>query len=256
MQIFKTTNYDSFKSDVCNRQVGKLKKLMKSMKKYGFLSGYPILVEKKKDGPGFLIKDGQHRFETAKLLKLPIFYTIHEGKTIEIAEINDAQRPWALRDYLGSFCQQGRNSYAVLSEYCKNTGIGISQASSLLSGECASGHNQHNSFKAGTFKITDTTYAMEVGDLIIFLGKYIKWNTDALLVQSLSRVMRVEEFKTATFKERVKSCPGNLVKFSRLEQMMEMLERAYNYKSRSPIPLKFLADQAMRKRTFFHHASE
>lgn len=256
MKIFKTNNYNVFKSDICNRQVGKLKKLLKSMQEYGFLPGYPILVEKQKNSAGFVIKDGQHRYECAKLLKLPIYYTIHEGKTIQIPDINNAQRQWNTKDYLTSFCQQEKSDYVRLREFWEATGIGISQGAALLAGETGGGNNRQNNFKTGAFKVRDLDYANQVGEMVIFLKDHITWASEQLLVQALSRIFRVKEFKPAIFKERVKSCPGNLIKQPTLDATMQMLEVTYNHRSRSPIPLKFLADQAMRKRTFFHHKTE
>jgi len=73
-KIFYTTDYSKFNTLAGNRQVNiaHVKKLESSFDEEYLIS--PILVNEK-----FQIIDGQHRFEAAKNLKLPIYYYMIQG---------------------------------------------------------------------------------------------------------------------------------------------------------------------------------
>jgi hypothetical protein len=93
-----TYDYSLFERDVRNRQTD-LKahpKLGASMKKYGFLDCCPIVVWRRVDVEnGFIILDGQHRFEFAVELKLPVWYLEVETKYKNLF-------PWTGERFLGS----------------------------------------------------------------------------------------------------------------------------------------------------------
>lgn len=250
MKISTTTQYDKFAPDVANRDVRKLKKLTASMKKYGYLSAYPILCVP--NGHGKLsVKDGQHRLETAKLLKLPVSFVVESDELkLSIPEINNAQMPWTLRDYLSSYCKQGRSEYLEVKKYCERTGVDLSAAVSMFSGEMASGGNQRDAFKTGSFRIKDRSLPEKVGQLILFLGGITKHNTHKNLVAAICRACCVREFKPEVFQAKLDGEPSLLKREATLDGYTQMIENVYNYRAKNPIPLKFLCEQEMRKRTF------
>lgn len=73
-RIYVTTDYSAFVKDADNREVRLMtrKRLLDSMKKYGCMSEFPIVVTECRDTGKLIIKDGQHRFESAKRLGLPV----------------------------------------------------------------------------------------------------------------------------------------------------------------------------------------
>ena len=80
-KILHSSSYDQFVACPFNRdtKASLLRKIKATMSKYGFLHGYPLHCWQ---GTGtqkgkLVIKDGQHRFEAAKELGLPIAYIIN-----------------------------------------------------------------------------------------------------------------------------------------------------------------------------------
>ena len=72
----KTKNYSKFVFSKENREIKPktVMSLKESMKKFGFITGRPVLVTKE-----FVIIDGQHRYLVCKKNELLIYYIICEG---------------------------------------------------------------------------------------------------------------------------------------------------------------------------------
>lgn len=249
MKILKTTDYSKFTPDVHNRDVLKIKKVLESLKLYGWLEAYPMHVVS--EGGKLVIKDGQHRFEAAKQLKIPALYVVCENADVVIADINNAQTAWGFKDYLSTYCKQGKSDYIKIKDFSIKTGIGIGQIISMFSGEVSTNGNYNDKFKRGTFKIKDTKLAETVGDLALFLSGFVKFGKDSKLIAVLSKCCRIPQFDIKTFKARVESAPQMLRRCATGEDYAVLIESIYNFRARSPIPLKFLIDQEMRKSTFF-----
>lgn len=73
VKIFETSNTKLFELWGANRDVEKIKKLMESMKKHGWINSRPMSVVQGCNGK-IIIKDGHHRFEAAQRLGIPFKY--------------------------------------------------------------------------------------------------------------------------------------------------------------------------------------
>lgn len=249
MKINKTSDYANFQYAPENRDVRKITKLVRSMKLYGWLPSFPMLCSSEKSGKKTIL-DGQNRFEAAKNLKIPVLYVcLEEGAKVSIPQINNAASPWNMRDYLSSFCRQGNADYIQIKEFCDSTGIRLTAAIAMFAGATGGG-NHSESFKQGVFKIKNVALPTTVGDLVMFMKEQIKWASDSLLVQAITRACFVKDFKAAVFKQKVASNPGMLRKQPNLESYTELVEEIYNFRSHCQIPLKFLIEQEMRRRNF------
>jgi ParB-like chromosome segregation protein Spo0J len=83
-KIVNTRNYRLFERDSGENRpldIKKHKKLMESMKKYGFLEVFPVVVTRN-GGDKLIVKDGQHRIAIAEALGLPVYYV--EGLRAEV----------------------------------------------------------------------------------------------------------------------------------------------------------------------------
>lgn len=78
--VQSTNDYTMFQKCKSNRELdpGNIKRIKSSILAKNLLHLRPILVSK-----NFEIIDGQHRLEAARLLKVPIFYQIHEESDFE-----------------------------------------------------------------------------------------------------------------------------------------------------------------------------
>jgi hypothetical protein len=115
-KVESTKDYDRFVFKRGNRPVRRrVVNLMLAIEKHNQLTEYPILVSERADGK-LEIADGQHRFEAAKALKVPVFYIkSRQPLTIEqIANANQLQKGWSPYDWLDSWIARGNQEYQDL----------------------------------------------------------------------------------------------------------------------------------------------
>lgn len=250
MKVQTTYHYDKFIFDEHNRSITKNQKLMHSLKVHGWIPAYPMHVVDNGNGKLRII-DGQHRFEYAKTLKLPVTYVVCEREEVSVAAINNAQKPWNSKDYLSSFMRQGLPDYEELGKFVERTGIRLTQATSMLSGESAGSANNQCSMKDGSLKITKEgrAHAELVASVIVEIGGIIKWARDSYFVAAVSKCVRVPQFKPAQFVDRVKNNQSMMIRQATMEQYVQLIEQIYNHRSRDPIPVKFYADELARLRS-------
>ncbi len=243
-------DYNKFELLDFNRDVERTKKLEVSMSRYGFEDAKPIMVERNGNGK-LKIKDGHNRFWVARKLGLPVKYEVSTSG-ITIADLDGSKKMWTFRNYLDGFTRKGVGSYVRLKEFHMNTGIDIKSCISMFSGLAAGSRHFGDKFKYGQFKSTDkgVKHAEMVGDLVTILRDAgIKWATNCLLVQSLSRVMFAKDYNHDTMKKKLKTFFHLLQKQPTMDCYMDMLDEIYNHMSRTRTPLKFQADEAARQRS-------
>lgn len=246
-QIRQSFDYEKFELHEFNRDVKKTKDLEASMREYGWISAYPMHVLKNGNGK-YKIKAGHHRFTVAQKLGIPVKYVVCEDD-IPIQRLEKTTVPWSVQNYHESFVRNGNPHYVAVEKYCEITGIGLSNAISLLAGETAGSNNKLNQFKAGTYKIGDRFHADVVGDIIIYLTNIgVKHSTQNLFVQAVSRCCRVSQFSVQQFKRKAKSFKALFERQATLDAYMQMIEEIYNRQSKAKIPLKHYAEEVGKKR--------
>ena len=255
-KIYESYEYQKFDLLEFNRDVNKIKSLKASLEKHGWISAYPMNV--KENGYGrYKIKDGHHRFEIAKMLGIPVkFVVCNDDSTVY--ELDKATNKWSLADVLISYCRSGNIEYQKIQQYCSKTGIGIMNAIEMLGGSTAGSANSIPKFKSGRFICNPNPYnAQIIGDIVIYCKQRgIDWAHHSILVTALSRIAWVKEFSPAHLKSKIKSFPYLFTKQPHLEGYLDMLENIYNFKSQEKIPLRFMADQAMKDRRIANKQKE
>ena len=249
IQIYETKEYDKFRPAEFNRDVKKTKGLERSMLKHGFLSPYPLHVSRDSSGK-FVIKAGNHRFFVARKLGIPVKYTISDDAST-IDELEDGTNPYSLQDYLAGCCRAGKTEYIDVQKYVDESGIGISQAVGMLAGWSSSASSKLSKrFKHGEFNIDKSVnHALKVKNIILYMKKCgVGYASVSSLVKAISRIVLVDEFNEAQFLSRVKKHTSLFERKASVEQYMDLLEIIYNHTSKVKIPLKFLAEEAARKR--------
>lgn len=246
--IRESKDYDKFELLKFNRNVVKTKALESSMQKYGFLDPYPIHVTQSDKNGKFLIKSGHHRFYVARKLGISIKYVV-SNDTISIYELEKATVKWTMNDYLVSMSRDGNRQYEIVQKYCEDSGIPISCAISMLCGNMASTNNFSDRFKSGTYEVKNPSHALSVKDIVMFmktLGLSFA-NTD-ICVKAISKVLFVKEFNASHFKTKLKKFHHLFARQGSLDSYLQAIEDVYNHTSKSKIPLKFLSEEAARKR--------
>ncbi len=119
--ILVTKDYGKFKTLPGNRFVDKAHvKFMRSrIEKQNLNPQFPILVNEDLE-----IIDGQHRLRALEELKLPVYYEIREGLTIDSTiQLNSGTRNWTWKDYCQSFASRGNVNYKKFWELYQEFGF-------------------------------------------------------------------------------------------------------------------------------------
>lgn len=132
-EILKTTDYGMFKKHRLNREVIKshVKKIKTALEQENRLDLHPIIINKE-----YEIISGQHRFEAAKELGLPIFY-IKDDKVSDdqILAANMYQRRTSTADVIEFYAKRGdKPDYILLQKYLRRLGLSGKGAIALLTG--------------------------------------------------------------------------------------------------------------------------
>lgn len=149
--IKQTKDFSLFKIVDCNRELveAHVRKLIESISSNNLLSIHPILVDKEGN-----IIDGQHRYEAAKRLQVPIFYRNVDLSYEDIPSLQVA-KTWNYDDFLRHYANRGLEEYIKLQEYLKENQITLRFYLEHF------GHRNKNSielkkgFKKGSYKFKE-----------------------------------------------------------------------------------------------------
>lgn len=245
--ITTTKNYSLFDRSSMNRDtnLGKHKNLINSMKKYGFLKCFPVVCTRNKSKRLEII-DGQHRFQIAEMLGLPITYTESEVE-FNIAEVNSTSKTWTVADYCHMYAQNGKVDYQEAIEFCDLHEIPISLSLSLLAGT-TSFTNINKKFLVGEYKVKDRVWAEKVASLYVPMITLSSELKNRRFIEACMRVCRVDGFDRSRMLSSAKKCREKLVSYSTVDAFMDMLEVVYNYGRQKHVGLKAESANAMKSR--------
>lgn len=248
-KILESNNYRMFELLAINRDVSRINTLMESMKNHGWINSKPMSVIQNGNGK-LIIKDGHHRFEVAQRLGIPVKYVIDTDSST-IYELDKSTNKWSLKDCLTSYCRAGKIEYLKLKTYCDETGIGLGNAASMLTGQSAGSGNYQQLFRTGNYKTNPkSNHAEVVKDLVLCCKKHgIKFYNTDLLVQAFSKIAWVDQFSAEHMKNKIKNFAPLIEKKANLDQYLVMLEDIYNRKCQSKIPLKYFAMEKAKERS-------
>jgi len=227
----------------------KHKKLMDSMKIYGFLKCFPIVVRRERGGDGkerLLVKDGQHRLIIAQTLGLAVYW-VEEEVDFDVAVVNSAAKPWQLRDYAQKFAANGNLQYQEGMDFSDQYALPIGTAFALLAGTTTFSNCQ-NAFIQGSFKVKDRAWADAVAGLygpLTAMSPHVK---NARLLEACMAVCRVKEFDRNRLLSNADRCREKLASYSTRDAYLDMMETIYNFGRKQLLGLKSAAVMAMRER--------
>lgn len=138
-------DYSKFRLYPTNRAIAepKVKKLMESIKKHGYIEGKEIIVNKKME-----IIDGQHRYAACRQLGLPINYVMHNNGSADsdlIIDLNQNQTNWSLHTYVLHWAREGVKFHQVVMDFENRYHFGITNSLEI----CAAGHKPAKSIRGG-----------------------------------------------------------------------------------------------------------
>ena len=247
-KIQQSTDYGKFVLHFFNRDVKNTKKLEISMLKFGWFDSMPMMVVIENNQ--HVIKDGHHRFETARKIGIPVKYVIEKNLDIKIGDIEGPKNNWSFHDYLTSYNRAGFYDYIGIKKYQEETGLPISVCISVCSGQSASSNNQTEKFKNGSYKLGDQTHANILKTAVIFLKKIgVTFASSSNFAGALSKCIRVPGFDLEYFLKKAKKHKHIIEKQTNIDKYILMIEGIYNKANKNGrIPLAYLADEAAKKR--------
>jgi hypothetical protein len=247
-KVMGTKNYRLFqRHNSENRPVDikKHKKLVDSMKLYGFLRSFPIVVTRTRAG-NLIVKDGQHRLLVAETLGLPVYY-VEEEVDFDIAIVNSTAKVWVLRDYAEKYASNGIADYAEGIQFAEQHRLAIGTAFALLAGVCSFTAVQ-DEFVSGKWRVKDAKWANAVASIYTPLVGMSASLRNTRFVEACMAVCRVSEFRPDRLIGGAERCREKLVSYSTRDAFLDMLEVLYNFGRRDLFGLKSAALMAMKKR--------
>lgn len=248
-QIFKTYDYNDFKSLDGNRDINiiHVNRLKESFKKQYLIS--PINVNE-----NFEIIDGQHRFQAAKELELPIYYYISNNYGLkEIQILNTNMKNWKKEDYLKGFCDLKYPEYIKFKEFMnKFPDFGINSCEAILTNTVStntrkdknikngSGSYLVKTFQDGGLKIKDYNKSLDIANKIMMIKPYYEGYNKNVFIKAMIGVMKVEGYNHKTFINKLSKLNGHMKNCSTTAQYKEIIEKIYNHKSRNPLSLRYI----------------
>lgn len=253
-KLQRTKNYSQFYYTKENRDVDVLhlkpqhKHLRESMKQYGFLPSFPIMV--KPNNGRFLVRDGQHRLTFAKELGLDVYFVIVD-EDVNISFINQAQATWSPKDYAKRWAAAGIPDYSEALQFSAHYKAPLAIAFSMLAGTTTFG-NIDAKFKDGTYKIKSRDFAHRVMRIHDSLSTANPKAKGARLIGALWACCHVDYFDESRITDTVSRRPGLLQPAGTRDAYLDLLEEIYNFGRKVKAPLRFDAEQVMkhRKATF------
>lgn len=250
-QVNQTNDYEMFKTLDGNRTVNKLhvNRLKESFKTAYLLS--PILINQLNQ-----IIDGQHRFEAAKSLGLPVNYIICNDYGLkEVQILNTNMKNWKKEDYLHAYCDLKHPEYLKFRNFMRRFNeFGIAGCEAMLTGLNGGkqGHDTKNEFttnRSGTYTIKyfeqgdlvipNYEYSVECAEKLMMVKPYYDGFNRPSFVRAMLSVFRVELYNHAKFIERLNANPTSLQHCANVTQYKLMIEDVYNFRSREKVSLRF-----------------
>lgn len=246
MKVTATKNYRLFQRSADNRALAtsKHKRLIESMKQYGFLPEFPIVV--KRESGYLIVKDGQHRLDIAETLSLPVFYT-EQSCDWDVAIVNSTPQNWKPIDYAQRYASQGNKHYQEGIDFMTAHRLPIGIAFSLLAGTTTFSNTQR-AFLDGSYRIKDREWADSVAAIYGPFSSASKECRNARFIEACMAICRVDGFDAQRLLQGLKRCQDKLASFSTRDAYLDMLESIYNFGRKILFPLKNEAIMAMRAR--------
>lgn len=248
-----TLDYSIFKPLQGNRNVNAIhvKRLKESFQQAYLLS--PIIVNQ-----DFQIIDGQHRFEAAKQMKLPINFIVCNNYSLrEVQLLNTNMKNWQREDYLNAYCDLEYPEYLKFKDFMiKFPELGIKSCETILTNTLSGGHMTKSSknlkgianesgayavryFQEGNLVIPNYEKSIENAKKIMMIKPYYDGFHRNTFVRAMIGIFRIEHYSHSRLIQKLALNPTALKHCANVIQYKLLLEDIYNYKSREKVSLRF-----------------
>ena len=236
MKVKITKDYKIFKTLTGNRPLvtPHIKKLEKMLQEKNLSEYLPILVNEQ-----MYVIDGQHRLQALEKAKLPVFYVIVPGLTLEdVIMLNSTSKSWSMLNYIQSQIQLGNENYEKLYEFMKAYQLPSGVAAEILSGV---DHKDNTlAIKHGYFKVMDYNKAVKVGDFIAKCRKQVVTGVanDRDFIKALIKVNKLDIDRNK-FIHKLSFTGMNLKRMVNRVEYLREFERIYTFRSQTEKEVRF-----------------
>jgi hypothetical protein len=235
IHVQTTNDYSLFKTLNGNRKLNELhvKRLSISFQERYLFS--PIIINENHQ-----IIDGQHRFEAAKKLGLPINFFVIKGYGLpEIQILNANSKNWNADDFLQGYCDLGIREYLKYKEFKETYGYGHNECMAMLSGSVGGTGNVIKTFYSGKFKIKDLQKANDTAQKISQVGEFYQGYKRRSFVLTMMGLLGNINFSLPEFLSKLMLQPSALTDCKDIPQYRLLIENIYNFKRREKVNLRF-----------------
>lgn len=252
-QVNSTNDYSKFKNLQGNRHVNKLhvNRLKESFRKAYLLT--PIVVNQ-----DYEIIDGQHRYEAAKQMNLPINFIICNDYSLkEVQLLNTNMKNWKKEDYLKAYCDLNFPEYLKFELFMQMfPELGIASCETILTNRLSGGHASKSSkeyvnvtnesgsyavryFQEGDLSIPDFEKSIENAKKIMLIKPYYDGFFRPTFVRAMIGIFKIQNYSHSKMIEKLNSNPNALQHCTNVTQYKLLIEDIYNFRSREKITLRF-----------------
>lgn len=241
-QVFFTTEYTKFKSLIGNRDLDQLhlKRLVESFREQYLFS--PIIVNDK-----FQIIDGQHRFEAAKELSLPVYYIVAPGYGIkEVQILNTNSSNWDFYDYLKMYTDKKLTPYVQMQEFMDAfPDFGIKAAIRILTdnGKDDDDINKYvlkpKDFQKGRMDVPNLNLAYKNAKKILKYKPVFKHYSSAKFVSTMITLFKNKNFDNDELVAKLTKNPNQLIPCTTITAYKFLIEDIYNLRRREKVNLRY-----------------
>lgn len=201
-------------------------KVMRSMKKRGFVASKPIIVNSRME-----VIDGQHRLQVAKNLSSCVYYVIDDTLNVEdVRELAAAQAGWSIDDYVTSHIRQGLNDYARLRELKE---LSCLAWQSFLYAVFVDAKDRIEQIKSGKLNLSKT----KEDAILEFISKFEMfkplckhWGHRSFVV-ACSQLFSHPQYDHEQMRARLAYQQSRLIRCANVADHLDVLAAIYNYKS-------------------------
>jgi len=239
-KVYKTTAYSAFSRLQENRDLQEqhVHTLMESFRKDGYLFTILYVNEKME------LIDGQHRFEAAKRLHLPVYFIVMPGWGIkEVAILNVNSRNWTMEDFLNTHAKSGNIHYQVFKKFYDQHAFDITTAQLIVLGKRTKHGGTSDDFRSGKMVTREDlvksayTKARKIQQFKDFHP--YAWKSRNF-VEAMLHLLNTKGYDHGHMVEQLKKYPITMLQESRslrVEEYLNLLVEKYNYRKKDKIEL-------------------
>ena len=226
-RLHVTKDYRLFDPSPHNRDIGKIKQLEESMRKYGFDEGFPIRC-RPGNGARLIVTHGHHRLHVAESLGLPVWFIVAKHD-IPMFESETANHAWNIRDYVVARARACEKPAEEILRYHKETGIGLRQCIAVLGGEAAGSDNKSVQVKMGKYKVKPNRQADDLARIVLHLKEIgCKFSTNNYFVSAISKCLQVDQFDADVFMHKCRTHLEIMEQRRNVDDFLDLIELVYN----------------------------